>query len=343
MPGRTKTVDANSHKTGKVVAPVTSLLSADSPRLTGEDPEHVRQLAETEAELPPILVHRPTMRVIDGMHRLEAAILRGEQLVSVEYFDGTDFEAFIMSVRLNITHGLPLTRADREAAAARILRTDRSWSDRAISEVTGLSAPTISGIRARSPATGQPEPEARRGRDGRVRPLSTAEGRRKAGQLIGSRPGLSLRKIAKETGISISTARDVRMRVQRGEDPVPARSAERLQAGKRQSRGQIAVGYRIDSKYVAYMQGLENDPSLRFTDIGRFLLRCLGLHTVGQKQRAKLIESVPEHCTDRIAHMARCCSSWWAEFAADLEMRQPSVSQNVQREIERPPGFARGA
>jgi ParB-like chromosome segregation protein Spo0J len=323
----TVTVNGNSLTRERVTAPVASLLSADSPRLAGENPDHIRQLAETEAELPPILVHRQAMRVIDGMHRLQAAILRGDERVAVEYFDGTDFEGFVMAVRLNVTHGLPLTRADREAAAIRILRSDRSWSDRAISEVTGLSAPTISGIRARSLASGQPEPEARRGRDGRVRPLSTAEGRRRAGQLVSSRPGLSLRKIAEETGISIGTARDVRMRVQRGEDPVSARSSDRSQGGKQLSRIHAVTDYKIDSKYVSYMQALENDPSLRFTDIGKFLLRCLRLHAVGQKQRAGLVESLPEHCVDRIAHMARCCSSWWAEFATDLDERRQNISQ----------------
>ncbi len=40
---------------------------------------HARSLAQTEADLPPIVVHRTTTRVIDGMHRLTAAGLRGER------------------------------------------------------------------------------------------------------------------------------------------------------------------------------------------------------------------------------------------------------------------------
>ena len=282
----------------------------------------MRQLAETEADLPPILVHRQTMRVIDGMHRLEAARVQGNELVSVEYFDGTDFEAFVMAVRLNVTHGLPLTRADREAAAARILRSDSTWSDRAISEVTGLSAPTIGGIRARSVVGGQLELAKRKGRDGRMRPLSTAEGRRKAAQLISSRPELSLRKIAKEAGISIGTARDVRARVQRGEDPVSTKPSEIVGVGKPETGPKAAANYKIDSKYLSYVQGLENDPSVRFTDIGRFLIRCLKLHAAGKAHHAKLVACMPEHSISRIVHLARCCSSWWAEVADDLEIRQ---------------------
>src|SRR2546421_3267487 len=65
--------------------PVRSLLPADSPRLNGEDAEHIRVLAAVEAKLPPILVHRASMRVIDGMHRLGAARLRNEETIDVQF------------------------------------------------------------------------------------------------------------------------------------------------------------------------------------------------------------------------------------------------------------------
>ncbi|MEU4746566.1 ParB/RepB/Spo0J family partition protein, partial [Actinosynnema sp. NPDC023658] len=130
--------------------PVGLPLPADSPRLDGEDPDHIRLLAGTTAPLPPILVHRSTMRVIDGMHRLRAAMLRGDTEIAVEFFDGTEAEAFARGVRENVTHGLPLSRADREAAAARIITAHREWSDRALAQLTGLSATTVAAVRARS-------------------------------------------------------------------------------------------------------------------------------------------------------------------------------------------------
>jgi hypothetical protein len=37
-----------------------------SPRQGGENDEHARALAESEERLPPIVVHGPSMRVIDG-------------------------------------------------------------------------------------------------------------------------------------------------------------------------------------------------------------------------------------------------------------------------------------
>ena len=92
---------------------IGSLAPADSPRLAGEDGEHAARLAETPDELPPILVHRPTMRVIDGMHRLQAARLRGRETIETEFFDGSAEDAFIQAVTVNTRHGLPLTLADR--------------------------------------------------------------------------------------------------------------------------------------------------------------------------------------------------------------------------------------
>ena len=69
-------------ETDPVTVPVSSLLSGDSPRLAGENLEHVQLLAVVQG-LPPILVHRSTMRVIDGMHRLRAAKLRGDETIAV--------------------------------------------------------------------------------------------------------------------------------------------------------------------------------------------------------------------------------------------------------------------
>ncbi|MFC7729983.1 hypothetical protein [Actinomadura keratinilytica] len=81
--------------------------------------------------LPPILVHRRTMRVVDGMHRLRAARLQGRCEIGVRFVDGPDADVFVAAVRANIGHGLPLSLADREAAAARCRRTWRNtWQRR---------------------------------------------------------------------------------------------------------------------------------------------------------------------------------------------------------------------
>lgn len=201
---------------------VEAFMPGDSPRLGGEDPKRVELLAGGGAELLPILMHQSTVRMIDGTHRILAARLRGDSEISVRYFDGTPVEAFVQSVRANVRHGLPFTRADREAAVLQIRGSQPEWSDRAIAKVTGLNAPTVGEIRRR--ATGNfCHLQARIGRYGWVRPMTTAEGRRIAAEIIAERPDTPLCEIASRAGISVGTARDVRGRLQRGDNPVPVK------------------------------------------------------------------------------------------------------------------------
>src|SRR6266700_1793568 len=147
---------------------IETLSLEGSPRLAGVNQNHVARLAEIDTPLPPILVHRRTMRVIDGMHRLRVAELKGRDQIAVEFFDGDDQEAFLLSVKQNVTHGLPLSLADRKAAAARILGWNREFSDSSIAAMTGLSDKTVAAVRKRS-TSDIPRLNARIGRDGRSR------------------------------------------------------------------------------------------------------------------------------------------------------------------------------
>lgn len=149
---------------------IHDLLPADSPRSKAEDSHHVKVLAEIAEPLPPILVQRSSMRVIDGMHRLRAAQLRGARTITARLVDCTPQEAFVIAVKANVSHGLPLSLADRKAAAARLLAAMPAWSDRAIASVSGLSHKTVGAIRRQS--SGEiPQSGARLGRDGRMRAL----------------------------------------------------------------------------------------------------------------------------------------------------------------------------
>jgi hypothetical protein len=74
---RRQATQAAEVTTPVIAVPVLALRPADSPRLNGEDKAQIARLAETETPLPPILVDRRTMRVIDGMHRLMAASVQG--------------------------------------------------------------------------------------------------------------------------------------------------------------------------------------------------------------------------------------------------------------------------
>lgn len=220
----------------------------DSPRSSGEDMEHVHLLADVDGPLPPITVHRATMRVIDGAHRVRAAQLNGSDDIEARLLDCPGDSAFVLAVRANITHGLPLSHADRAAAAARIVACHPDWSDRAVAAVTGISDKTVCRIRSRSLAEGAPggrQSDKRLGRDGRSRPLDSGLRRLQAAAMINDKPAAGLREVARATGLSTATVHDVRRRLMRGEDPVPGRyrataSAAQVPAPYMAVRGPVA-------------------------------------------------------------------------------------------------------
>jgi ParB-like chromosome segregation protein Spo0J len=310
-----------SHGEYYEILPIESLLPADSPRLEGEDVEHIRLFVELKDKLPPILVHRKTMRVIDGMHRLKAAVLRGERTIEAIFYDGDDADAFMMAVKANVQHGLPLSLSDRKAAAARIVRSSPHLSDRAIAEVSGLSAKTVGAIRWDSAAE-QAEVQQRLGRDGRVRPLSTVDGRRFASELITLNPEFSSREIARMAGISPSTVRDVRDRLSRGDDPVPTRlrannSTERPTAERKlqeQIRSLQSFGCRDE-----ILDKLSRDPAIRMTERGRALLRWLNAQSQQvDKDWSSVADHVPGHCMCLVADFACSIAGAWLEFADEM-------------------------
>jgi ParB-like chromosome segregation protein Spo0J len=329
------------------VLPVDFLRTADSPRAVLENTEHLRVLAMTGETLPPIIVHRPTMRVIDGMHRLRAAVLRGRTEIEARFFDGSEEDAFVLAVESNIAHGLPLKLAERSAAALRILASHPHWSDRAIAAVTGLSAQKVSSLR-RSLPEAPVAADARVGRDGRVRPLSTAQARREASRLLSSFPEMSLRQIARRTRLSPSTVRDVRDRMQRGEDIVPRRHQKPASAPRRsvpcgtEPGGPVVIRSRTDLAAedtadrgvqpeaaqpapdpVALYRRLCRDPALRQSEAGRRLLRLLGLLLMSSEEWNALAGAVPAHRTGVVADLALECARTWQSFAGQVGEQEP--------------------
>jgi hypothetical protein len=304
---------------------ISTLQAGDTPRLNGESSEHIRLLAASEAPLPPILVHRDTMRVIDGMHRMRAAMLRGEDTIEAEFFDGSQAEAFISAVKANTEHGLPLTLTDREAAAARILVSHPHCSDRWIAAVAGLAAGTVGSIRRQH--SDSREVTARIGRDGRVRPLSSDGGRRIASDAIARHPEASLRAIARLAGISPATVRDVRERMRRGDDPVATRRSSgrekwRPAARSLPERSQAGAARGGSPRRPAQLlQNLRKDPSLRLTEAGRSLLRWLEPRASGPGDWRGVIDAAPPHCAYLVAELARSCAEEWLDFAKQLEQR----------------------
>ncbi|WP_231334620.1 ParB/RepB/Spo0J family partition protein [Actinomadura graeca] len=283
-------------------------------------------LVTCAAQLPPIIVHRPSMRVIDGMHRLRAAELLGRRKIAVRFFDGPEEDAFVLAVQSNIAHGLPLSLADRKHAAERVIASHPQWSDRMIASVTGISAKTVAEIR-KSAGADSAGGAGRIGKDGRVRSSDVTEGRRLAHEMIIKNPGLSLRQVARAAGISPETVRDVKNRVMRGEDPLPqGRSRELLGQG---AAGTLATSAALPVTPAsapgsappssAVIERLRADPALRFNENGRDLLRLLNLHTLRTEDWNKIVDSVPPHRKEAVAHLARDCARKWLELASLIE------------------------
>jgi ParB-like chromosome segregation protein Spo0J len=321
--------------------PIATLVLSNWLRNKGQNFKHVRILAQVEDKLPPIIVHRATMRVIDGMHRVRAAMLGGAAHLDAILFDGSEEEAFLLAVRLNVAHGLPLSRGDRVAAAVRIICSCPQWSDRAIARAAGLSDKTVASIRRRTSAE-FPHLSDRVGLDGRFRPVSAVAGRRMASDLITENPDATIREISVRAGISLATARDVRERLRNGLDPVPARhrapavlqSVAEDDGGPRRSRSARVA--------PTILESLRRDPSLRNNEAGRALLRLLALPAMSPADWERLISAVPLHRAQAVAQVARGSSEAWQQFATRLEdMVQRSSAGGAAQDSPRGAGLAR--
>ncbi len=318
--------------------PISSLVLAGSPRLQGEDEGHIRSLAESDLPFPPIVVHRATLRVLDGMHRLRVALLRGDTTIDARFYDGSEEDAFVLAVRLNAGHGLPLSRADRSAAARRIMGSHPHWSDRRIAAATGLAARTVAGIRRST--TDVPQLNTRVGRDGRARPLNAADGRKRAAEVVAATPSASLRAIAKAAGVSVATAKDVKERLRLGHNPVPSEGRTTAATAPAASgRAKIVVRdtpsdpgvrtpHRPNREAEPTVLMLRRDPSLRFTEVGRLFLRLLGAHPLEPEAWERFVAGVPAHCAESVAQLARRHAEDWLYFANAVETLR---SQDQQR------------
>ncbi|MFD6157265.1 ParB/RepB/Spo0J family partition protein [Nocardia sp. NPDC060256] len=303
--------------------PISDVLPSDAPPRTAVvNASHIRMLAESATALPPIVVHRKTMQVVDGWHRLRAAQLRGETTIAAVLFDGGPAEVFVLAVKLNTAHGLPLPLADRKAAALRILSLYPQWSDRAIAAIAGISHKTVGVLRCRS--TGEnSQSTGRIARNGVLHRSAGRQGRQRAAELFGVDPNASARKVALAADISVTTAKDVRKRLRAGESPVSSReSAADATSTPRPAcepagNTQVHAPLRVDAAEM--LQRLRRDPSLRFTEIGRKLLRWLEAPFDDGVDWNTVVGSLPNHCTLSIAEIARQRSREWQQLALLLD------------------------
>jgi hypothetical protein len=202
---------------------VASLSPGQSLRHTPIDGDHLSRLVATGGDWPPVLVNRLDLTVIDGRHRLMAALQLNLLTIRVEFFNGTETGAFLEALERNAAHGLPLTLSERKDAASTLLALRPAWSDRMIGDLCGISARTIRELRQRCAGRADQtstaeivQLERRVGRDGRNRPTRPAEQRQRIVEALSETPEASLRSIASRTGASPATVRAVRQRVANG-------------------------------------------------------------------------------------------------------------------------------
>ncbi|WP_394617115.1 streptomycin biosynthesis regulator [Lentzea sp. JNUCC 0626] len=220
-----------------------------------------------------------------------------------------------------------MSPAERESVVARMVAAQPTLSDRSIASSTGVAARTVAAIRRRS-VDQTSHSAVRVGKDGRVRPLNSAEGRRKAGEVFARHPGATLRQAAEAAGISVGTARDVRDRLRRGEDPVPEGMRSRSEpATVRELVPRCALPPRREEADAArLLEGLRRDPAVNLTEAGRALLRLLTLHAVSHTNQKDLVEALPPHCFPLVARLASSCAESWTRLATDFERRAAGIA-----------------
>jgi ParB-like chromosome segregation protein Spo0J len=209
-----------------------------SPRQIRVDEDHVTLLMEVIDRVPPIVVDERTMTVIDGVHRVEASRRAGRTEIKALLFSGGETDALVIAIKANVKHGKPLSRGERQAAAAALLRRCPDRSDRWIGEICGLSHTTVARVRQ---ATEAADRGVRTGRDGRRRPVDPSPGHAAVVRALADEPAASIRQVAGAAGVSPSTARRVAIELRDQERsavggttspaPVPARGSLDLTTG----------------------------------------------------------------------------------------------------------------
>ena len=271
----------------------------------------VATLAELDGAWDPILVQRRSMTVVDGCHRLAAAKRLGHRTIRAQYFDGTDAEARVEGIRINVQHGMPLTLSERSDAARVLLSLLPTWSDRQLASICALSPRTIASLRASmvqpqtNDARDRRATQRRVGKDGRRYPVDATEQRHKIRQILEQDRSASLRSVAARTGASPETVRSVRRNL---EAEVPAISSlPRV----------LALPTRLAPEPPRWLE----DTACSSTDEGRTFAQWFDCHLVETSTIGAMSDAVPLSRVYAVIDEARRRAEFWNSFAAVLQRR----------------------
>ena len=115
-----------------------------NPRLKGTNSEIVEYYAEIFDDViwPPILVHRESLKLIDGFHRVAAAKKVGKYNFFVQYLENiAEEELFAYAVKANLGHGANLSKEERYKAIHKLQRA--GWTNEKIAELLNCGITTV--------------------------------------------------------------------------------------------------------------------------------------------------------------------------------------------------------
>lgn len=297
------------------VQPIPLDQIADGPKVRAEriDLDHVA-LLELAEHLPPITVRRigiNRFQGITGAHRRVVAKRKGQTTISAQVIECTDDEALERAIADNLEHGKPVSRAERHVVALRMINgTD--WSNVRIAQACGLDDKTVSSMR---PTSETPKLDTLKttGHDGKARPATQAAAetnREKVRHLAVANPDASAREIAREVGVSPTTAATV-IAETKADPPklevvAPAETnkvsvAEVVTTAPMPGRWSRAVGF---------------DRSNAARDLARFLDRRL---MRDDEDVAVLADGCPAAQRDAVAMVARDAARQWELLADHLD------------------------
>lgn len=137
------------------------------------DPETIERYDDAWDRLPPVTVFEVDGRwlLVDGFHRHATALRRRSRTIAAEVHPGTHSDALDYATTANLSHGLPLSRAERRRVVETRLRLHPDFSDRRLSEEMGIGRELISRVRKDLVGAGLlPASATRVGADGKTYP-----------------------------------------------------------------------------------------------------------------------------------------------------------------------------
>jgi hypothetical protein len=139
------------------------------------DERAIQEYAEEMTQgtiFPPITVYsNGTLSwVVNGFHRVMAALMAGKTEILAEVTEGDYRSAFLASAGVNRTNGVRRTNEEKRLAVSKLLQDAEwsQWSDEVVAGMCGVSAPFVGLLRKELTPNSSESSQVRRGKDNRL-------------------------------------------------------------------------------------------------------------------------------------------------------------------------------